>query len=159
MIDTKPSLGEVLEGLTAAAWRARIDPKVHYFARQLTDRGYDRQEKMRLIIDDLHRRFVYAPDPVNEVIGPVSIDGGSADADDMCLFVATVAMSVGIPCRFVGAFYLVGRQRGFWTLLLSYESEDGSWKTVDVLRQTFGGISLEQRGPDESVMGPIPGSS
>ena len=53
------------------------------------------------------------------------------DADDACLFLAAFAMSVGIPCRIVGARY---RER-CWTCCVAYEDEEGRWTGIDPLRQ------------------------
>ena len=120
-----------LGALAALAWRK--SPEVRVRAHALTDHGIDRQDKIRLIIDDLHRRFFYAPDPVKESIHWPSSDDAcnGVDVDDACLVVAAFAMSVGIPCRIVGARY---RER-CWTCFVAYEDEEGRWVGVDPLRQ------------------------
>jgi len=83
-------------------------------ARELTDSEPDRNSKMRALVDELHRRW-----------------SGVVDADDACLFVIALAVSVGIRCRFVAARF--GPHS--WTCFVAYETEDGRWETVDPLRQ------------------------
>lgn len=121
----------MLQGLTAFADRKRADEELRAAADRLTESAPDRYSKMGRIVDELHRRYVYAPDPVNETIGPMPLPEGSVmDVDDACLFVAVLATSIGIPCRFVAARY--GRN---WTLFLTYQDEEGRWEAVDPLRQ------------------------
>lgn len=141
-----------LRALTAVAWRDRLSPAVYKLARRLTDREASRQQKMEAIVDHLHREFrVGRPaDPIasEAVSSPEVLAMGLAsptlDADDACLFVAALAMSVGIRCRFVGARY--GHS---WTCWIDYEVGD-HWETVDPLRQR------PDREPDERVTGSIP---
>lgn len=122
----------------------RSRPELRALAHELTGSEPDRRGKMRLLVDELHRRFKYAPNH-SETIGPVPLSFGSTvDADDACLFVATLATSIGIPCRFIGARY--GRS---WTCLVSYESSEDLWETIDPLRQVG-----TDREPDEQVPGP-----
>lgn len=123
-----------LRQLTQIAWRDRIDPRVQLSARKLTYSETSRQDKMRALVDELHRRFVLAPSPVAQesvtVMDLFDIDkldermkteinymlsSRMIDVDEACVFVASAAMSVGIPCRFVGARY--GHS---WTCWLSY---------------------------------------
>lgn len=108
----------------------------------------DHWGKMSLLVAELHRRFTLAREPVKEAMGPVPLAPGSVlDVDDACLFVAALAMSVGIRCRLVGARY--GRS---WTCFVAYETESGPWETIDPLRQQLG------QEPDERLLGPLPPS-
>lgn len=112
-----------------ASWRAHVRD----FALKLTDGEPDVHGKMRAIIDELHRRFVYSPDPIHEAMGLLDMDrGGSMDVDDACMTVAAMASSVGIKCRFVLGSY----KRACWTVRVAYEA-DGAWTVVDVLRQPW----------------------
>lgn len=135
-----------LQMLAAVVRVERTCPELCELARKLTeppDLELGRGGKMHRLVDELHRRFKYAPEH-RETVGPVPIaPGGTVDADDACLFVAALASSVGIQCRFVGARY--GRS---WTCFVDYRVEDGSWETIDPLRQT-------DREPDERVFGPL----
>jgi|ERR1700722_1016837 len=123
---------KTLESLTRTAWENQLDPRVRQLACKLTGSETSRQDKMRALVDDLHRIVV-------------SPWGPSLDADDACVFVAAAAMSVDIPCRFIGVRY--GQS---WTCWLQYEAGI-IWETIDPLRQKTG---LE---PDEQVIGPFPG--
>jgi hypothetical protein len=137
------SIETTLRALTNIAWQARLDPRVHRFAVNLTAPEERREGKMRALVDELHRRFVLAPDCHRECLLPLTLTpGASLDADDACVFVAAAAMSVGIPCRFVGARY--GHS---WTCWIQYEA-GLLWETIDPLRQK------PNREPDEEVLGP-----
>lgn len=105
-----------------------------------------RRETMNLIVDELWRRYTYAADPVNETFVLPRAGDVTVDIDGACLFIATVAKGFGIRCRFVGARY----DRANWTLFVAYETEDGLWQNVNVLRQKTDQV------PNELVMGPIP---
>jgi hypothetical protein len=105
-----------------------------------------RRETMHLIIDELWRRYTYQADPVNEAFSLPRPGDTTVDVDGACLFVATVAKGFGIRCRFVMARY----GRAIWTLFVAYESEEGLWQNINVLRQK----TIEV--PNELVMGPIP---
>lgn len=118
-----------------------VPPEIRELAKRLTDPFTNRREDMTAFIDELHRRFQYAADPLDECVGPIPFKPGTRiDADDACMFVAALAVSAGIPCRFVGARY--GRS---WTCFLEYQESHGSWTMVDPMRQS--GI----REPDELV--------
>ena len=142
-----------LHALAVCASRASDRSAVVVLANKLTSDSPDRYGKMQAFVDELHRRFEYAPDPLKETIGPVPIEeigdtaGSTIDADDACLFVAALAASVDIPCRLVGARFVRS-----WTCFVSCQSEDGSWKRIDPLRQQT------DREPDELVMGGVIGS-
>jgi hypothetical protein len=143
---------QMLRQLTAVAWRDRLDPRVHALARELTDREASRQAKVGAIVDHLDRFWVgrsAEPTDAEHVTSASALLSGltarSVDADDACLFVATLAMSVGVRCRFVAARY--GQS---WTCWVAYEVGD-CWETVDPLRQR------PEREPDERVTGPVPG--
>ena len=64
------------------------------------------------------------------------------DADDACLFVASCALSIGIPCRFVARRY--GGHT--WTVRLGYKVA-GRWEIIDCTRQSA------DRIPDEEIVG------
>ena len=78
----------------------------------------------------------------------------SIDADDACVFVAAAAMSVGIPCRFVGVRY-----GSSWTCWLSFEVDspptasctkptpEPRWEMIDPLRQ-----KKPDHEPDEQAL-------
>jgi hypothetical protein len=134
-----------LESLAQLAWRERLAPSTYRRARELTNSKISRKDKMEALVDELHRQFVLAPDPVKETITVRPPDGASLDADDACLFVAAAAMSVGIPCRFIGVRY--GHS---WTCWLSYY-DAGRWETIDPLRQ-----KRPDREPDEQVQVSLP---
>lgn len=140
-------IGETLAGMARLVERSRTVPsKVRALAESLSDSFTSRSEEMTAFVDELHRRFTYAPDPTHgELIGPIPFESGAQiDVDDACMFVAALATSVGIRCRFVGARY--GRS---WTCFLEYEEADGRWVCVDPLRQKM------DRLPDERVRGSI----
>lgn len=146
------AIEQTLHQLTEVAWRDRLDPLVYQLARDLTDREARRQEKVAAIVDHLGRFQVgRTADPARaETVAGATLlltglAGTAVDADDACLFVATLAMSVGIRCRFVAARYDQA-----WTCWVAYEVGD-HWETVDPLRQR------PERDPDELVMGPMPG--
>lgn len=143
-----PSRG-IAETLSAMAGLIKLNgdaPEYRELAERLSDPFTSRAEEMKAFVDELHRRFVYAPDPIRgEFIGPIPFESGPPiDADDACLFVAALARNVGIRCRFVAARY--GRA---WTCLVEYEEADGSWTLVEPLRQAG------DRTPDELLRGPI----
>ena len=122
-------IGGTLQELTRLAWEGRLDPRVHTLALRVTGTEARRQDKMRALVDDMHRRYDSA---------------ASLDADDACLFVASAAMSVGIRCRFFALRYGAA-----WTCRVAYEVGD-HWERIDPLRQHT------EREPDETVIGPIP---
>jgi hypothetical protein len=131
----------MMQQLTLLSWRARLDPRVHTLAREVTDSKVDRQDKIRALVNELHRRFVVRTDPsVDEFVTVFPPDGAFMDADDACLFVAAAAMSVGIPCRIVAVRY-----GPVWSCLVQYEA-GLIWETIDPLRQKLG------RDPDELVV-------
>ena len=108
---------EPLSALAIRAWRSRVEPRVYMKARKLRDCGVDRGDKILLILDELHRLFTYRPDPTDEMIGLVQLEGGAMDADDACVLLMSLAMSVGIPCRIVGTRY-----RGYFcTCFVAYD--------------------------------------
>lgn len=137
----------VLEEMTAAAERDCEVPIARTLAGFLTDREPGVGDKVRALVDELHRRFRLAPDPAGReaLASPLATDE-PVDADGACLFVATLAMSVGIRCRFVAARY--GQS---WTCWLAYEDGEDRWVTVDPLRRR------PERGPDEGVLGRVAG--
>ena len=139
-----------VDELAKAAWRNRLDPKVHMFARKLTDGVVGNRERVVAIADEAAR----ISRQVKEDLGPLltealalPTDGAVedlmlVDADEVCLVVAAAAMSVGIQCRLVGARY--GRS---WTCWVAYEAEAGSgrWATVDPVKRDH------DSEPDETV--------
>jgi hypothetical protein len=130
------SMKTLLESLAHDA-RARRR-QLREFAHGVTDSASCREDKMRALVDEMHRRFVFSIDPtVRETVGPFTT--GSLDADDACTFLAAAAMSVGIRCRIVGARY-----GSSWTCWIQYENENGAWETIDPLRQ-----KKPDREPDE----------
>ena len=48
------------------------------------------------------------------------------DADDACLNVATLALTLGIPCRFIAQRWA----KHSWTVVLGYEV-DGHWEKIE----------------------------
>jgi hypothetical protein len=134
-----------LDAMTRLAARSSVQA----FARKLTENEPTVHGKMRAIVDEIHRRFVYSPDPVHETLGMLDMDqGGSMDVDDACVTVAAMALSVGIKCRLVLASY----RRSCWTVRVAYE-EDGAWTVVDVLRQPWSDhLRFEQL-----IIGPVIG--
>lgn len=135
MTRERPDAGidRTLQALVDLAWRKREDSPYRELAQAATEDESTRTDKMLAIIDELHSRFTYAADPIQgEFIGPVPYTpGGTVDADDACLFVMTLAMGVGIPCRIVGARY----RKFSWTCFVSYQDEAGDWNNIDPLRQ------------------------
>jgi len=122
--------GRQLGGLAVAA--ARTNDSFRRLARSLI--GPNRGATMHAFVDELHRRFVYAPDPTMAEFLFLRVPwepGALIDVDDACLFVASLAKEAEIPCRFVLARY---RERA-WTVFLAYEDEEGRWIGVDPLRQ------------------------
>jgi hypothetical protein len=134
-----------LDAMTRLASRA----SVRDFTRKLTENEPDAHGKMRAIIDEIHRRFVYSPDPTHESFGLLEMDlGGAMDVDDACVTVAAMALSVGIKCRLVLASY----RRSCWTMRIAYEADE-AWTVVDVLRQPWSDhLRFEQL-----IIGPVIG--
>ena len=140
-----PNLGidGSLRAIAIAAERAQATPEIQKIAQGVTTNATERAEKMRLIVDELHRRYTYAADHISEAVGPVPLlEGSTMDVDDACLFVAALAMSLGIRCRIVAARY-----ERCWTCFVDYEAEDGGWVTIDPLRQRT------QRAPEQWIVG------
>ena len=140
---------QTLRQLAALAWRDRLSPLIYAKARELTDRKSNRQQKMDAIVVELHRRYGFRPDPseAETLDGSAHMRAGHKpiiDADDACLVVAGLAMSVSIRCRFVAARYDQS-----WTCWVAYEVGD-HWETIDPLRQR------PEREPDELLMGSMP---
>lgn len=130
-----------MAALAAAATHTNVS--LRDLASKLSDRLPDNQLKMVKFVDELYRRFTYAADSIQETIGPIPWEPGSlVDVDDACLFVAALASSVGIRCRFVALRY-----GSSWTCRISYKDGD-RWCTIDVLRQHIASF------PDETVFGP-----
>lgn len=129
-----PDILRVLTSLNVLLANAeRETPARQELAREVAASGRDRADKVRLLVDELHRRFVYCPDPVGaEVIGPIPLEYGMVgDVDDACLFLTRLARDLGIPCHIVAARYR-GR---CWTCFVAYQDEEGQWIGVDPLRQ------------------------
>ena len=156
------SIMRTLQALVDLAWRHRDEPRYRDLARSLAAKSPNRHTTMELIIDELHRGFAYAPDPVKEYIGPVPFEPGvPVDADEACLFVLTLAMSVEIPCRIVGARY----RQAHWTCFVAFKDETDTWNTVNPLRTTTDQVPSEvvtlgariPAGPNVDVMplGPL----
>jgi hypothetical protein len=97
------------------------------------------------IIEVLHRQgapSLHAPSEALQVVGSEdTAEHVPMDADDACLFVASCALSIGIPCRFVARRY-----NRSWTVRLGYEVT-GRWETIDCTRQSA------DRIPDEEIVG------
>lgn len=155
MNNTRPRIETYLKQLANIAWQSRLDPRIHYLALQSTGPQTGRLSKMETLVGELHRRFVLAPDPAHsESINTQFETGDSLDVADACIFVAAAAMSVGIPCRIVGARY--GQS---WTCFVSYEVDPPAgascteplatprWETIDPLRQ-----KRPDREPDELIV-------
>ena len=119
-----PGIRLSLQILAETARRDSSEP----LARDLTDAVPDIPGKVRALVDALHRSGARS----------VSV----IDADDACLFVATAAHSLGIPCRFVAMRF--GERS--WTVRLRYEV-DGRWEEIDCMDQST------VRGPDEEIVG------
>jgi hypothetical protein len=117
-----------LHGLTRVAWQARLIPNLYEIARHFTISKTNVYDKMWALADRVH--------PWSKYI--------SMDADEVCLLVTSLALSVGIRCRFVGVRY--GQS---WTCWVAYEDGD-QWKVLDPTRPGM------DRAPDEQVMGPLP---
>ena len=98
----------------------------------------DRGTYVRAFITELHLR---ANPEALHIIGSEEPITHHIDADDACLLVASCALSIGIPCRFI--FQRYGQS---WTVRLGYEV-DGRWEVVDCLNQST------LRLPDEEFVG------
>lgn len=125
------AIDATLREMTVAA--ERRDANLQELANELTWPKMHRAVKMQAFVDELHRRFVYAPDPLKEQIrshAPFA-PGERIDVDDACLFVAALASHVGIPVRLIAA-----RVKRSWTLFVAYQDEEGLWTGVDVLRHS-----------------------
>lgn len=108
------------------------DPQLRDLALRLADGEVDRGGVIRALVDEVRRRFVYAPDPTLAEFFKIPFEFGSQiDIEDACLFVVALAKVIGIPCRFVLARY---RERA-WTVFLAYEDEERRWVGIDPLRQ------------------------
>lgn len=136
------SIESVLLGLTLSA--GTKNPEAFELASVITRSISDPRAKVEAIIDELHRRFKYQADPIQESVPRFQIEGGNMDVDEACLFVAVLTRSIGIPCRFVAAQY--GRH---WTCFLECEFETGIWERVDPLRQQ----SIIGKEPDRMIVG------
>ena len=157
----------IIYTLTQRAWVDRADPTVYRWARHLTYPEVGRHDKVRAIVAEVRRQFRFPAgvDPATaETLSSARhlLDAGRAvDADDACLLLATAAMSVGIPCRFVAARY-----RHSWTCWVAYQVGE-RWQVVDPLlpppTPEIPGEPWEwplpERKPDETVWGPPPWSS
>lgn len=147
-----PPPGEVgisytLDAMTLLARKESAELRSRSLAALLARDVLSRREKIQELVSELHRRFVYAPNPVKETIGPAPFATGEMiDADDACVFVGALAASVGIPCRFIGARY-----NRSWTCFVSFQTEEGEWERINPLKADM----LIGRVPDESVMGPL----
>ena len=133
-----PGIRLSLQTLAETARRDSSE-QLRRLARDLTDAVPDIPGKVRALVDALHRS---EPEPVGveHVSGARSVS--VIDADDACLFVATAAHSLGIPCRFVAMRF--GERS--WTVRLRYEV-DGRWEEIDCMDQST------VRGPDEEIVG------
>lgn len=125
------AIDATLREMTAAA--ERRDATLHFLALTLVWEVAGRANQMQAFVDELHRRFMYAPDPLKEQIElhtPFE-PGERIDVDEACLFVAALASHVGIPVRLIAA-----RVKRSWTLFVAYQDEEGLWTGVDVLRHS-----------------------
>jgi transglutaminase superfamily protein len=134
---------EVLHELTITAERGGTNSAVQTLAIKLTKQEPNRHDKIRAIVDELHRRFVNSHSPIEMGVTGIPMgEGHAVDADEACLFVAALAQSVGIQCRFVAA-----RFNRSWTCFIEYERENGQWEMIDPLREWK--VSTE---PDERIV-------
>jgi len=125
-----PSIEQQLNALSTLAWNEHTSPRCIKLAWAVTNQDPDPRSRVHSILDELNRRFKYRPDPIaRETMGPVPWSGGYVDVDDACLFLAFLAMAVGIRCRIVGA-----RMGKCWTCFVACEL-DGFWECFDPLRQ------------------------
>lgn len=126
--------------LTRMAHLESIRPELTILAREATRYESSRSGKLRALAE-LQARFARGTEPphIEEVSSMTS-----SDADDVCLFVAAAALSLGIPCRFVAARY--GQN---WTCQLAYEIEGrwNQWVIVDRVAEWTTQV------PDEEVTG------
>jgi hypothetical protein len=144
-------LAKTIKALNIAVAREHTKTAVRDLAHKLTGDKPLRRDKLNAIIDELHRRCVYAPDPIHgEMIRAILPDEAASadlrkpmDADEACYFVMVLAASAGIECRFVLARY----GRCSWTCFVAYENEEGLWQNVNPLRQKTDQV------PNELVMG------
>lgn len=141
----KDGVEQTLRALSSSAWRDRLDPVVHSWSCRVTGPEANRHDKVRVLVDEVHKRSRIAPNH-RETMDSVGmlLTEHALDADEACLLVASAAMSVGIPCQFVAERY--GQS---WTCRLSYLVGD-AWHSVDPLRQN------PPHAPDETVYGPVP---
>jgi len=112
-----------LRTIADRAWRDRVQPSVHKLAQQIADPEPTVDRKVVAIVAAV-RTWLQPPSPID--IEGFAKSGG--DADDAVLAAATLCLSVGIPCRIVGA-----RVRNGWTCWLAYLGGGGNWTTIDVL--------------------------
>lgn len=141
----------MLESMTNWAERHRHSPVIYMWAREATRGKSHPRDKVRALVDELHKRSRLAPDPsLTETIDPLDLltSERALDADDACLLIATLALSLNIPCQFVAARY--GQS---WTCWLSCEFGHEQWEIVDPVGDK------PAREPDETVLGPVPGQS
>jgi len=143
-------LVEAIKALNKAVEREHTKTAVRELAYKLTTGKPLRRDKLNAIIDELHRRCAYAPDPIRGefVLALLPDEPPSAatrqpiDADDACYFVAALAASIDIECRFVLARY----GRASWTCFIAYENEEGLWQNINPLREKT------EQVPNELVM-------
>ena len=120
--------------LQTLAHRAQRDSKeesVIRLAHEIIAGLNSPSDKVHAFVDELHHTTWFGR----------LIDGSVLEADDACLFVASCALSIGIPCRFIAERY--GQS---WTVRLGYEV-DGQWETIDCMNQ------VAMRKLDEKVVG------
>lgn len=135
MTAASTSIDPVLQAITAGAEIFRARKEVQELAHKLTGSKRYVSDKIQTFVDELHRRFVYAPNPIqSEYVRMPFAQGEMIDVDDACLFVMALASSVGIRSRLVGVEF----GRGHWTCFVAYEDEEHYWMIVDPLRQAFG---------------------
>lgn len=144
-----------LQALTSIAWQNRLNPATRSLARRLTDPESNRHGKVDAIVDEMHRCYSIRDPTTPETLRDIV----ALDADNAALTVASLAMSVGIRCRLVGARY--GQS---WTCFVAYEVGD-HWETVNPLQQRAdrdpdepisGPRRRPEQKPDEQVVGPMP---
>jgi hypothetical protein len=105
-------------------------------------REYQGHDAVHDLASSLTRAQPDVFDKVARITEHVRKNSSSKDADDAVLSAAAMCLSVGIPCRIVGARY--GQS---WTCWLSYQDE-GQWTSLDVL-----GVPVGDRAkPDEEII-------